>query len=228
MVKIRLRRSILIGGAVFSFFLLNAPRVSAGWGQVLTDAELDAIYAQGLSIVDISFGKGLLNFSSRTKIEFPEIPIPNAGAKIDFLGGLFSVLADPPAPSNQASNQGTSGLILPPIRARLSNPGGGGSNPAPSQASNQGTSGLNPPSGQTSPNPGGSGSNPSGTQPSNSPPVVTVTFGDGKGRGIGSSVLSITAKGVNVNSVVNIRFGRDPISSRSTVQGVIRSAMGAF
>ncbi len=219
MVKIRLRRSILVGGVVLSFFLLNSFPVSAGWGQVLTDAELDAIYAQGLSIVDISFGfsniAGRFDFSSRTTIKFPEIPSPNSVARIDFLGGLFSILADPPAPSsqafsnnnsdnggpnppsNQASNQGSSGLILPPIRATLSNPGEGGSNPP-------------------------------GTETATSPPAVTVTFGDGPGISTGGSILSITASGVDVNSVVNILIGLDTIGNRGSAYGVIRRALGAL
>ncbi len=202
MVKIRLRRSILVGGVILSFFLLNAPRVSAGWGQVLTDAELDAIYAQGLSIVDLSFGfsniAGRFDFSSRTTIKFPEIPSPNSGAKVDFLGGLFSILADhPPAPSSQASNQESSGLILPPIRATLSNPGEGGSNPP-------------------------------GTETATSPPAVKVTFGDGPGISTGGSILSITASGVDVNSVVNILIGLDAIGNRGSAYGVVRRALGAL
>ena len=201
MVKIRLRRSILVGGVVLSFFLLNSFPVSAGWGQVLTDAELDAIYAQGLSIVDISFGfsniAGRFDFSSKTTIKFPEIPSPNSVAKIDFLGGLFSILADPPAPSNQASNQGSSGLILPPIRATLSNPGEGGANPP-------------------------------GTQSSNSPPPVAVIFGGDAGTGSGSHILSITASGVDVNSVVNILIGLDAIGNRGSAYGVLRRALGAL
>lgn len=201
MVKIRLRRSILVGGVILSFFLLNSFPVSAGWGQVLTDAELDAIYAQGLSIVDISFGfsniAGRFDFSSRTTIKFPEIPSPNSVARIDFLGGLFSILADRPAPSSQASNQESSGLILPPIRATLSNPGEGGSNPP-------------------------------GTETATSPPAVKVTFGDGPGISTGGSILSITASGVDVNSVVNILIGLDTIGNRGSAYGVIRRALGAL
>lgn len=220
MVRRAWKRSILLAGFLAALFsLLDAPRVLAGWGQELTDEEMDAIYAQGLSIIDISFGNDLFNFSSTTKIRIPDIPIPNVGAKIDFLGGLVSINADPPALPTPASNPGSSNPG-PSAGLAVFNPMGGST-----PATNPGGSNPGPSTGPPASNPVG-GSNPA-TQSSPSTPRVTVVFGDTTAN-LKGHILSITAMGVTVKSDLNIQIDLNSIGNPNPARGVIRRAMGAL
>jgi len=165
----------------------SLPTSARGRGRVLTDKELDATYAQGLSIVNISFGfkhgGGSFRFDSTTRINTPNTP--SAGATVGFLGGAVSVSTGSTALPNGTSNtSGNSGVNAPTTQPPLQG------NPVPTVVFSNPTNATN----------GGS------TVPSGQTPV-SVTFGTVTGTGA-NRVLGITAAGgVTVDSVVSIRVG---------------------
>ncbi len=219
-------KTILLTAFALALSFLNAPRVSAGWGRVLSDAELDGIYAQGLSVVNISFDFQRLSsrfrFSSSTKIKFPEIPNQNSFAQIDFLDGSFSILANPPVTSGQASSPGHS-EALPKVIQTSTGAGEGNSNPTSDQPFIPVPSTVLPIVFQATTGAAEEGSNPSGTQSFSSSPHVTVTFGGRGGKIGGGGVLRITANNITVDSVVNIVVER--IGTHGLRQSLIRSAL---
>ncbi len=106
-----LRRYIVVWPVlIFFLFSHSLAALGAGRARLLTDEKLDGIYAQGLSIVNISFNlhnigsRFNFSFESVTKIQTPDNPRPNAGAKVDFLGGLISVSAGSNSNSTETPN----------------------------------------------------------------------------------------------------------------------------
>jgi hypothetical protein len=94
----------------------SLPTSARGRGRVLTDKELDATYAQGLSIVNISFGfrhgGGSFRFDSTTRINTPNTP--SAGTTVGFLGGAVSVsTGSTGVPNGTSSTSGNSGVNAP-------------------------------------------------------------------------------------------------------------------
>ena len=85
------------------FFILP---IWAGRGRVLSDQELDATYAQGLSIARVSFGfrhgGGSFSFDAVTTINTPNNA--TAGATVGFLGGAVSLSTGSNALPNQTSS----------------------------------------------------------------------------------------------------------------------------
>ncbi len=163
------------------FFIIP---IWAGRGRVLSDQELDATYAQGLSIARVSFGfrhgGGSFSFDSTTRINTPDNA--TAGTTVGFLGGAVSLSTGSNALPNGTSNTS----------------GNSGVNPPATQPALQGNPGSNVVfSGSITPSNGGS----TGVLP------VSVTFGTATGTGTGS-ILTVTANGgVMVDSVVSIRLG---------------------
>ena len=103
----------------------SLPTSARGRARVLTDKELDATYAQGLSIVNISFGfkhgGGSFSFDSTTRINIPNNP--SAGTTVGFLGGAVSVSTGSTALSNGTSNtSGNPGGNAPVNQVVFSNP----------------------------------------------------------------------------------------------------------
>lgn len=91
------------------FFIIP---IWAGRGRVLSDQELDATYAQGLSIARVSFGfrhgGGSFSFDSVTTINTPNNA--TAGTTVGFLGGAVSLSTGSNALPNGTSNtSGNSG-----------------------------------------------------------------------------------------------------------------------
>lgn len=95
---------------------LVLPISARGRGRVLTDEELDATYAQGLSIVRISFGfnhgGGSFRFDSTTRINTPNNP--SSGATVGFLGGAVSLSSGSTALPNGTSNTSGNTASNPP------------------------------------------------------------------------------------------------------------------
>jgi len=158
------------------FFIIP---IWAGRGRVLSDQELDATYAQGLSIARVSFGfkhgGGSFSFDAVTRVNTPDNA--TAGATVGFLGGAVSVSTGSNAlPNGTSSTSGNSG-VQPAVQG----------NPGPNVVF----------SGSITPGNGGS----------TGVPPVSVTFGTATGTGTGS-ILTVTANGgVMVDSVVSIRLG---------------------
>ena len=158
------------------FFIIP---IWAGRGRVLSDQELDATYAQGLSIARVSFGfrhgGGSFSFDSVTRINTPDNA--TAGATVGFLGGAVSVSTGSNAlPNGTSSTSGNSG-VQPAVQG---NPGSNVVFSGSITPSNGGSTGV---------------------------PPVSVTFGTATGTGTGS-ILTVTANGgAMVDSVVSIRLG---------------------
>jgi hypothetical protein len=93
----------------------SLPIAARGRGRVLTDKELDATYAQGLAIVNVSFGfkhpGGSFSFNSTTRINTPNTS--SAGSTVGLLGGSVSVSTGSNVVSNGAAN--TSGVNPPTV-----------------------------------------------------------------------------------------------------------------
>ena len=93
-----------------------APAAAGGRARVLSDAELDATFAQGLVIVDVSLalknlaGRFDFDFAARTAINVPDAPAAGSrpAASVDFLGGLLSVTTD-----GHGSTSGATASSLP-------------------------------------------------------------------------------------------------------------------
>jgi len=155
----------------------SLPISARGRARVLSDKELDATYAQGLSIVNISFGfkhgGGSFNFNSTTRINTPDTP--SAGATVGFLGGAVSVSTGSTAlPNGTSSTSGNSNVTS---SATL---------PATVVFSNV----------TNTPNGGSTGT-----------PPVSVTFGTVTGTGANRVLGITAVGGVTVDSVVSIRVG---------------------
>ena len=116
----------LLAGSVLALTLLHhffIIPIWAGRGRVLSDQELDATYAQGLSIARVSFGfrhgGGSFSFDSVTRINTPDNA--TAGTTVGFLGGAVSLStgsnAVPNGTSSTSGNPGSnvlfSGSITP-------------------------------------------------------------------------------------------------------------------
>jgi len=91
------------------FFILP---IWASRGRVLSDQELDATYAQGLAIVNVSFGfthgGGSFSFDAVTTINTPNNP--GSGATVGFLGGAVSLSTGSNAlPNGTSSTSGNPG-----------------------------------------------------------------------------------------------------------------------
>jgi hypothetical protein len=88
----------------------SLPTSARGRARVLSDKELDATYAQGLAIVNVSFGVrhggGSFSFDATTRINTPNTA--TAGGTVGFLGGAVSVSTGSNALPNGTSN--TSGV----------------------------------------------------------------------------------------------------------------------
>lgn len=137
--KRRARASKALVAGVLLLFLLfgllqSLPVSALGRARVLTDAELDATYAQGLSIVRISFGfnhgGGSFNFNSITSVNTPSNS-PSSGATVGFLGGTVSVSTSSSPPPTPPPSQGNPGPTL-----LANNSSNGGSTAPPNQTSN--------------------------------------------------------------------------------------------
>jgi hypothetical protein len=93
----------------------SLPTSARGRARVLSDKELDATYAQGLAIVNVSFGfrhgGGSFSFDATTRINTPNTA--SAGSTVGFLGGAVSVSTGSNAVTNGTSNV-TSSTTLPP------------------------------------------------------------------------------------------------------------------
>src|SRR3990172_6840088 len=86
----------LLAGSVLALTLLHHFFIFPIWasrGRVLSDQELDATYAQGLSIARVSFGfrhgGGSFSFDAVTRVNTPNNA--TAGTTVGFLGGAVSL-----------------------------------------------------------------------------------------------------------------------------------------
>jgi hypothetical protein len=118
-------RTILLACVTGFLIFLATPCAFAGWGEVLTDEELDAVYAQGLYIVDVSFdfsnNAGRFAFNSQTAIELPEGPNLGSGAEVDFFDGSFLISTNPTVGS-QGAAQPAGPAETPEISVSVSSP----------------------------------------------------------------------------------------------------------
>ena len=118
-------RTILLACMMGFLMFLATPYAFAGWGEVLTDEELDAVYAQGLYIVDVSFdfsnNAGRFAFNSQTTIELPEAPSMGSGAEVDFFDGSFLISTNPTVGS-QGTAKPTSQAQTPELTVSVSSP----------------------------------------------------------------------------------------------------------
>jgi hypothetical protein len=112
----------------------SLPTSARGRARVLSDKELDATYAQGLAIVNVSFGVrhggGSFSFDATTRINTPNTA--SAGSTVGFLGGAVSVSTGSNALPNGTSNV-TPSTTLPPTVVFTNIATNGGSTVPPAQ-----------------------------------------------------------------------------------------------
>lgn len=202
-------RAIASALCVSLVVLHTVPAVAGGRARVLTDAELDATYAQGLVIVNVSLAlKNVANrfnfdFDAQTAIRVPDTPAAGAqpATSVSFLGGLLSVNADA---------------------------GGGGTAPAPAAGSlSLGTAGsvaFSVHSGS-----GDAAASPATVTAPVATPGAAITFGSGAGAGLGQ-IIGIVARDISVDTRVHLVVG-GPSVVRGVIRGsilrAIRGALGA-
>jgi hypothetical protein len=188
--------------------LHTGPAIAGGRARVLTDAELDATYAQGLVIVNVSLAlKNVANrfnfdFDAQTAIRVPDTPAAGAqpATSVSFLGGLLSVNADAgrgrtaPAPAAGSLSLGTAGWVAFSVH-----PGSGGAAASPATVAPVATAGA------------------------------AITFGSGAGAGLGQ-IIGIVARDVSVDTRVQLVVGGSPVARgavRGSILRAIRGALGA-
>ena len=176
-----------------------APAAAGGRARVLSDAELDATFAQGLVIVDVSLalknlaGRFDFDFAARTAINVPDAPAAGSrpAASVDFLGGLLSVTTD-----GHGSTSGATASSLPL-----------GASGSVSFAVHAG-----PESGASA-------------RPGSPAPKVSVTFGGATGPHLGR-VIGIVARDASVDTTARLTVGG--ATARGLSASMLRTLRGAL
>jgi hypothetical protein len=227
---------LLVGLLVVSSVLHAGPAAAAGRAQVLTDDELDATYAQGLLIVNVSMNLNRIadrfdfGFAAETRIQVPDSPTgaPPSQARLDFLGGLVSIATAPDVNGSQATAPGASSAAVTSANGALAVFVESVSSGSTTASTSRGGATANTGSGVGATGAGATSTGPPTTAPAGS--GVSVSFA-GAGTGLGRSVVSISAVNVAVDTRVNITVGQSlgglGSAIRSAVQTQIRSSLGA-
>lgn len=226
----------LVGLLVVTSLLHAGPVAAAGRAQVLTDDELDATYAQGLFIVNISMNvNGIADrfdfgFAAEARIQVPDSSngVLPSQARLDFLGGLASIATVPDVNGSKASAPGTSTAAVTFANGALAVSVESASSGSATAATSTGAAATRTGSGVGVTGAGATNTGSPTTAPAGNGMLVSFA---GAGTGLGSSVVSISAVNVTVDTRINITLGQSlsglGSAIRSMVQTQIRNALGA-
>lgn len=207
-----------------AFSALNAPVASADWGQKLTMAEMEGVYAQGIVFnwqVSMGFGDAggrfRFNFRANGNIR-PDNDDDFEGARIGLLGGLVNVTA-----GHRTGSEGSGPPSSTPTHVVVNLDGGGGTGSASFSGSTTTTGGSTstnstPPTVQTHDN---------NTEVKVSDGVMNISFGGGdsnKNSTPARSLVSIV--GANFSSDVNLELQLiERLNAPSGRLNIIRSSV---